>query len=252
MRLKWLILALTIGLFLAGSALVLSSFAPKPFEGLGRSRVLSSVSNIIIGKDLSVAVKEEIAYRTYVELKGLIRHFPTKLDKRNVSYSVQSVNRRGADGVEAPCPNKTETVDAVQRLYMGSDEIYLPPSVYHYTVDYIATGAAVTEDEMVNLTWHLGDLNWREPADQVVAFFQLPPILAGDVPGYKVEVVKNPQYPEGNKRAVGDIVEVKLTEQPDVAKPGRKFVTVRIDTKQSLEAYEAIKVSITWPSQPSF
>jgi uncharacterized membrane protein YgcG len=139
-------------------------------------RILDFHSDITVGQDNSMEVDEKI---TVVALNqninhGIYRDFPTRYTDKygnthNVGFKIESVLRNGKEE-----PYHTERMSNGVRVYFGSADVTLEPSIYSYEFIYHTdrqVGYFADHDE---LYWNVTGNGWVFPIDQVSASIYLP------------------------------------------------------------------------------
>jgi uncharacterized membrane protein len=139
-------------------------------------RILDFHSDITMSQDNSIVVDEKI---TVVALNqninhGIYRDFPTKYTDKygnthNVGFKIESVLRNGKEE-----SYHTERMSNGVRVYFGSADVTLEPSIYSYEFIYHTdrqVGYFADHDE---LYWNVTGNGWVFPIDQVSASIYLP------------------------------------------------------------------------------
>ena len=162
---------------------------------LADERILSYFSDIQVQRDGSMRVEETIEVRAGGNKikRGIFRDFPTDYKDRlgnryRVNFELLEVRRDGHSE-----PYHTEARGNGIRIYAGSQNVFLKPGVYRYTLRYRTNrqlGFFADHDE---LYWNVTGNGWDFPIDRAAARVTLPP----DVPVGSIQV-------EGYTGAKGD------------------------------------------------
>lgn len=147
-------------------------------------RILDYRSHIVVATDGGLTVTETIEVLAAGEhiKRGIYRDFPTiygstvtiadeeiPLLRREVPFDVVDVQRDGH-----PEPSHTERQDNGVRIYVGDDDVMLPPGRYTYTLTYKTARQLGFFDDHDELYWNVTGNGWAFPIDRATATVTLP------------------------------------------------------------------------------
>ena len=153
-------------------------------SAIAEERILSFHSQIAIAADASMQVREEIEVVAEGNdiRRGIYRDFPTDYTDRygnayRVDFDLIGVSRDGH-----PEPSHTARRTNGVRVYIGSEDILLPPGRHAYTLEYTTRrqiGFFADHDE---LYWNVTGNGWVFPIDRASAVVLLPePVPAAQI-----------------------------------------------------------------------
>jgi len=157
-------------------------FLLSPPVIVAQERITNFESNIVIHKDASMTVTENIT--VYAEGKsirhGLVREFPTQYKDRlgnyyNVDFKLINVLRDGE-----PEQYSVDTVANGKKIYIGRKEVFLHPGMYTYSITYETNRQLGHFDDRDELYWNVTGNGWRLAIDQAHARVVLPSKIAHD------------------------------------------------------------------------
>ena len=159
-------------MLLAGTALFLTACAGVPSAS---ERVLSFHSDIAVQPDSTMVVRETIKVRTtgVIIKHGIFQEFDGEgTDQR---FHVEDVQLDGQ-----PAVHSSRDVPGGLRVYVGSEDLPLPPGEHTYTIAY-QTGLGVrTEGGQRVLRWNVTGDKWGFPIDAASASVELPASVPRD------------------------------------------------------------------------
>jgi len=178
-----IIFSLLFGFVLLISNLPLA-YASNPKESIDSSeRIIDYYSKIIVSKDSSLDVTEEITVRVNNEniKRGIYRDFPTKYKgpygfRENVGFEILEIKKQNLDKELSlkTEPYRTESVINGVRIYIGDENIILDPGVYKYSIRYKTTFQLADLENSDQLYWNVTGNGWFFPIDNVRAEIILP------------------------------------------------------------------------------
>ncbi len=160
------------GLVLLFSLILSANYAQNRFS----ERIISYDSEITINKDASMIVVEKI--KVHVEgikiKRGIFRDFPTTYkDNYGNDYNVKF------EVIEILRDNRTENYHTENlsngvRVYVGSENYFLPKDDYTYTIKYKTDRQLGFFDSFDELYWNVTGNGWDFQIDRVSATVHLP------------------------------------------------------------------------------
>jgi hypothetical protein len=168
--------------------------------GIAQERILDYFSDIQVQRDGSMLVEETIEVRAEGNKirRGIFRDFPTDYKDRlgnryRVGFELLEVRRDGRSE-----PYRSEAQGNGIRIYAGSQNVYLKPGVYRYTLRYRTSRQLGFFAEHDELYWNVTGNGWDFPIERAGARVTLPPeVPAGAirVEGYTgAQGAKGQQY----------------------------------------------------------
>jgi uncharacterized membrane protein YgcG len=140
-------------------------------------RILNFRSYIVVHPDSTMTVTETITVKSARrEIKrGIYRDFPTTYRDRygntmRVGFEVDEVLKNGVTE-----PYHLKEVSNGQRVYIGHQDIILPPGVYTYTITYRTDRQLGYFKDFDELYWNVTGNGWSFPIDRAEAVVVLPP-----------------------------------------------------------------------------
>ena len=214
---------LCVATVLAGVGLFLTACAGVPASS---ERVLSFHSDITVQPDGAMAVRETIKLRSTAKVfrHGIVREFAGEgADARFLLGDVLLDGR--------PAERSTRDVAGSLRLYIGREDLPLPPGEHTYTIAF-RTGLGVrTEAGLRVLRWNATSDMWPVPIDAASATVELPPSVPRD--GLPIEAFIGPAHAQ---KPDGDF---------HVDDQGR----VQFQSRRALGIGEGMTVVVSWPAQ---
>jgi hypothetical protein len=139
-------------------------------------RILNFHSRITVHPDATMTVTETIKVNcNRQEIKrGIIREFPTTYRDRyghtiRVGFEVREVLRDGRTE-----PYHVEAAANGQKIYIGRQDLYLPPGVYTYTITYGTDRQLGYFKDFDELYWNVTGNGWTFAIDRAEAVVSLP------------------------------------------------------------------------------
>ncbi|WP_368911801.1 DUF2207 domain-containing protein [Taklimakanibacter deserti] len=146
-------------------------------EAAAAERITSFVSEVAIGADSALTVKETIAVVSEGnEIKrGIQRDFPTRYKDRNglsfvVGFEVLGVKRDGRDE-----PYTVMSISNGERIRIGSADVFLDNGPHVYEITYKTTRQLGYFEGFDELYWNVTGNSWTFPIERAEAIIQLPP-----------------------------------------------------------------------------
>lgn len=143
---------------------------------LAEERIVSFDADVVVGADGVVDVTETIEVIAEGDQikRGIFRDFPlTYIDEdgvtRRVSFSIRDITR---DGVSEPYHTASNS-DGI-RIYIGQEDVILPPATYTYQIRYDTGRQVRFRRDETELFWNVTGNDWAFPIDAVTARFTLP------------------------------------------------------------------------------
>lgn len=194
-------------------------------------------SDIVIHEDSSLTVTETITvYALNYEINhGIYRDFPTIykdliLFRKEVGFNLISIKRDGR--IE---PYHTERISNGIRIYIGSEDHYVPVGLHTYELKYKTNrqlGYFVDHDE---LYYNITGNGWTFPINKVRSIIHLPSGVASSA--VRIEGYTGKQ---GSR---------ERSYQTYLEQPSTGQVIATIETTRKLEAEEGLTVVVTWPKE---
>ncbi|MCU0843414.1 MAG: DUF2207 domain-containing protein [Spirochaetes bacterium] len=170
---KLIILLLAVAVTLGGTSV----------RGQGDERILRFDSTIIVREDGSLRVTEIITVRSASDRikRGIYRDFPTIYRgkfgfNKSVPFDVVEVQRDGH-----PEPFHVESIDRGKRVYIGSENVYLDPDIYTYSLTYTTDFQLGFSHDFTELYWNVTGNQWEFTIDSATAELILPRGARGHV-----------------------------------------------------------------------
>lgn len=145
--------------------------------GAEQERIISYDTLISIQEDASVIITETIeVVSTGNQIKrGIFRDFPTSYkdeygNRVRVDFHLLSVLRDGN-----PDNYKAEALSNGTRIYIGKENVFLPPGTYTYEITYKVKRVLGFFPEHDELYWNITGNSWDFPIEHVSALIILPP-----------------------------------------------------------------------------
>lgn len=149
-------------------------------------RILSYHSDIMIAADATMQVEETIRVRSEGRQirRGIYRDFPTRYEDRLgnnyvVAFEVLDVARDGRGE-----PYRVEKLANGVRVYIGSDNTFLNPGAYTYSIRYRTNRQLGFFESHDELYWNVTGNGWAYPIDEASATVTLP----DSVPGAEISI----------------------------------------------------------------
>jgi hypothetical protein len=146
-------------------------------EALAAERITSFTSEVTIGADSALTVKETIALVSEGnEIKrGINRDFPTEYRDRKglafvVGFEVIGVKRDGRDE-----PYTVLSIANGKRIRIGSADVFLDNGPHAYEIAYRTTRQLGYFEGYDELYWNVTGNSWTFPIEKAQAVIQLPP-----------------------------------------------------------------------------
>ncbi|HET9334985.1 MAG TPA: DUF2207 domain-containing protein, partial [Sphingomicrobium sp.] len=200
-----------------------------PAAASAEERILDYHSDIAVQPDSSLLVTETIIVRAEGNRirRGIYRDFPTRYkgargSQVRVGFELLGVTRNGARE-----PAATEPVSNGVRVRIGSQDVYLEPGEYRYSIRYRTTRQLGRFADFDELYWNVTGNGWVFPIDRVEARITLPsPAAFG-----QRAVYTGPQGASGKEARV-------ISERPG---------EILFRTTAPLGPYEGLTVAVAWP-----
>ena len=180
-----------LSLLLAVSVITL--LALQPAAAQDTERILSFHSDITIHRDSSMTVTETIrVVATGDSIRhGIYRDLPIRyrdVDKRPflVRLNVKSVL---LDGV--PEPYFIDNMGNDRRIYIGDEDVFIPPGVYQYQLTYSIQRMLGFFDDHDELYWNVTGTGWGFTIEEAAARVTLPRSTGRD--GFRLAGYTGPQ-----------------------------------------------------------
>lgn len=210
------------------SFLILLLLLPAGQAQAAEERILSYNADIVVHPDAAVTVSESIRVVSAGKdiRRGIYRDIPTtykdnKGNRVRVDLTLLSVLRDGN-----PEPYTTEKLSNGIRIRIGSENVYLNPGEYTYTITYKVKRVLGFFDTHDELYWNVTGNGWDFPIDYANANVALPPgATVSDATAYT-----------GYMGATGSDFRTETT--PD----GIRFFATR-----ALAAREGLTIVVGWP-----
>ena len=140
-----------------------------------QERILQMDVSIVVNKDRSVDVKEEIQVRAEGDQikRGLKRMLPTTryLKNRQSSMKYRDI-RVFKDG--SPSPYHTASEGKFKTLYIGDKNVFLEPGEYSYTIEYRVPNQVGMYDTHDEIYWNAIGTEWVFPIEASKVIIQIP------------------------------------------------------------------------------
>jgi uncharacterized membrane protein YgcG len=200
-----------------------------PAAASAEERILDYHSDIAVQPDSSLLVTETILVRAEGNRirRGIYRDFPTRYkgargSQVRVGFELLGVTRNGARE-----PAATEPASNGVRVRIGSQDVYLEPGEYRYSIRYRTTRQLGRFADFDELYWNVTGNGWVFPIDRVEARITLPsPATFG-----QRAVYTGPQGASGKQARVAS------------ERPGE----ILFRTTAPLAPYEGLTVAVAWP-----
>jgi hypothetical protein len=209
-----------------GEAEASEAVAPQP-PGTGE-RILSFLSDVVVGADGTLTVTETIRVRAEGNQiqRGIFRDFPTRYERDGrrirVGFDVDGVERDGRTE-----PWTTESIDNGERLRIGDANVMLAQGEHVYVIRYRTTRQLGFFDSYDELYWNATGNGWMFPIDVAEARIRLPQAVPfGSRATYT--------GPQGATTSNAEVVEEA---------PGN----ILFRTTAGLNPYEGLTVAVAWP-----
>ena len=220
-----------------GAALLLVTGAAPTEVGaslapLGRERIRSFLSEVVIQTDGSMTVTETITVDALGDeiKRGIYRDFPTIYGGKPFSWRTQipfDVVEVTRDGVREPY--HTENLSNGIRVYFGEEGVFLDPGTYTYVLTYRTDKQLGYFDTHDELYWNVTGNDWAFPIDTATARIVLPP-------GVRKEIVEAVAF-TGYEGDTGEDYRVSIAQSGMV-----EFITTR-----TLASQEGLTIAVRWP-----
>lgn len=192
-------------------------------------RITSFLSEVTIGADSALTVKETIAVVSEgAEIKrGIQRDFPTRYkDSKGLNYvvgfEVLDVKRDGRDE-----PFTVLSIDNGKRIRIGSADVFLDNGPHVYEITYKTTRQLGYFTDYDELYWNVTGSSWTFPIGKAETVIQLPP---------GATIRQHAEY-TGPQGASGSDAEV-------IQGTGDRY---QARTTRVLNPYEGFTVAVGWP-----
>jgi len=146
-------------------------------EAAAAERITSFTSEVAIGADSALTVKETIAVVSEGnEIKrGIQRDFPTRYKDRNglayvVGFEVLGVKRDGRDE-----PYTVMSISNGERIRIGSADVFLDNGPHVYEITFKTTRQLGYFEGYDELYWNVTGNSWTFPIERAEAIIHLPP-----------------------------------------------------------------------------
>jgi uncharacterized membrane protein YgcG len=195
----------------------------------GAERILSYRSDIAVGTDGSVDVRETIAIVAEGSQirHGIYRDFPT--DYRDsggrrvrVAFDIAAIRRDGQ-----PEPYHTERLANGVRIYIGDKDVLIEPGQHTYVIEYRTSRQLGYFPQYDELYWNVTGNGWVFPIERVEALIHLPP---------GATVIQSAGYTGFMGQRGADVEVVRSA-------PGQ----IAFRTTRPLRAFEGLTVAVAWP-----
>lgn len=196
-----------------------------------QERVLSFHSDMEVHRSSGMAVTETISvYAAGNEIKrGIYRDFPTKYKDRygqnyKIKFEVKEVLRDGAPE-SYHLKNQSNGV----RVYIGSENVFLDPGIYQYTIKYSTNRQLGFFKDFDELYWNVTGNGWVFPIEKVSASVRLPevpPDKIGEVDAYTGYAGEKGKDFFSSIRDAGDVF---------------------FQTRRTLQPNEGLTIVVQWP-----
>lgn len=160
---------------LFGLALLVAAVAAG--GAVAEERVTSFTSEVAIGADSALTVKETIAVVSEGDeiKRGINRDFPTRYKDTNgltyiVGFEVLGVKRDGHDE-----PYAVLSIDNGKRIRIGSADVFLDDGPHVYEITYRTTRQLGYFEGYDELYWNVTGNSWTMPIEKADVVIQLPP-----------------------------------------------------------------------------
>ena len=194
-------------------------------------RILSFHSDITVHKDASMSVRETIVARSEgVDIKrGIYRDFPTTYkdpvgNRYKVKFEVTGVTRNGNTE-----PYHIESMHNGKRVYIGSQNVFLDPGDYTYTLSYKTDRQLGFFKDFDELYWNVTGNGWKFPIDSASAAVELPDDATG-----KIVSISAYTGPQGS---------TEKSFHSSVDSSGK----VNFSAKRPLNSNEGFTIAVSWP-----
>ncbi|MGE5528443.1 MAG: DUF2207 domain-containing protein [Patescibacteria group bacterium] len=161
---------------------LLLALAP-PAGADGGERILSYHSEIAIQKDASMIVRETIRVQSEgIEIRrGIYRDFPTRYRDRMGNRYI--VDFQMVEALRDGQPEHYRVTDHAngKRVYIGREEVILPPGRYTYTLTYRTDRQLGFFDDHDELYWNAVGNGWSFPIDAATAVVSVPGATLDDL-----------------------------------------------------------------------
>jgi uncharacterized membrane protein YgcG len=208
---------------------VLALLVAAAGDAVAAERITSFTSEVAIGADSALTVKETIAVVSEGnEIKrGINRDFPTRYKDRNglnyvVGFEVLGVKRDGRDE-----PYTVLSIDNGKRIRIGSADVFLDNGPHVYEITYRTTRQLGYFADYDELYWNVTGSSWAFPIDKADAIIRLPP---------GATIKQHAEY-TGPQGASGHDVEVTQST-------GDRY---QARTTRSFAPGEGLTVAVGWP-----
>ncbi len=205
-------------------------FLPMLATAQSAERIISYDSQIQIHEDGSMTVMETIQVISAGEQirRGIYRDFPLSYTDRNgqrylVGFELLNATRNGS-----PEPYHTERAGNGIRIYLGEENVFIPPGEHTYTITYKTDRQLGFFENHDELYWNVTGNGWIFGIDAASATVTLP----GNVPADQISA-KLYTGPQGSS-----------------AQDGRFTIndnTVSFAATQPLRPFEGLTVVVSWP-----
>lgn len=193
-------------------------------------RIISFDVDITIEADTSVVIAERIELISNGDQikRGITRDLPTSVVdatgvSRTLSFEIVRVTRDGET-----IPHRSELDTSVERVYMGSDDIFLPAGRHVFEIEYIANNAVDFLNGRDQLFWDVTGTDWTLPIEKAHATVHLP---------VGTRIVGLSAY-TGRIGTLGS----------DFTFDTKSDRVIQFDTIRRLNPGEGLSVRVSWPS----
>ena len=198
-------------------------------DATAAERITSFTSDVAIGADSALTVKETIALVSEGNdiKRGINRDFPTIYkDNRGLRYvvgfEVLGVKRDGRDE-----PYTVLSIDNGERIRIGSADVFLDHGPHVYEISYRTTRQLGYFEGFDELYWNVTGNSWTFPIEKAEAVIRLPP---------GATVKQHAEY-TGRQGESGHDAEVTQAS-------GDRY---QVRTTRTLAPYEGFTVAVGWP-----
>jgi uncharacterized membrane protein YgcG len=215
----------------AVSACLIILFSPFCSPASSDEKIISFHSDITVGRDASLTVKETIRVKAEGEKirHGIFRDFPVSYrdslgNSYVVGFNLKEILRDGR-----PEPYHVEDRSNGKRIYMGDKNALLAPGEYTYTIVYGTDHQLGFFKGYDELYWNVTGNEWDFPIDAATASVGLP----GDASRHIVSFA-------GYTGRQG-------SKEQDVRKTADESGIVRFSATRPLDIGEGLTIAVSWP-----
>jgi hypothetical protein len=160
---------------------------------------------------------------------GIYRDFPTRYKDKygnncNVDFEIISVEKDGQ-----PEPYHTKVISNGTRIYIGDEDILIPPNKYAYRITYKTNRQIGFYNDHDELYWNVTGNGWIFPIEEVYAFIELPEDA-------KEQILSMDAFTGRQGSREKDFVTEKDT-----------YGNILFSTTRPLGQYEGLTIFVSWP-----